>query len=70
MPRTTCPFLTVSFRFRHTDFAPRLGLVRSLTGIRHLAYKRLMHESRIDLDFKNIGGQINLLYLLAAHIHY
>jgi hypothetical protein len=68
--RAPGPFLAIPFRARRTYLTARQCARRSLTRIRHLADKRLMHQTDIDLRFKDIRRQLNLGYFLAGAVHY
>src|SRR5690606_5407361 len=66
MPGAARPLLAIPLGFGHAHFAACFGAVRSQTGICHLAHIRLMHQARVDFDFKNIRRQVNLLDFLAG----
>ena len=68
MPRTPRSLLAPGFSTATGDFTARLGLMRTQTSIRHLAYKRLVHQVGFYRGFEDRCRQIRSLNLLAVDI--
>ena len=70
MARAARALLAIPLRARGPDFTARARIVRTLTRVRQLAHKSLVHQANVDLGFEYIGRQLDLRHFVASAVHH